>query len=202
MTLDELIDKLEEKFGDKLKNKTDFRGETSFTIDREDIVEICRFCRDDLDFDYLIDITGTDHYDVEPRFEAVYELYGLPHGNHLRFKVFTPEDDPVIPSITALWPTANWHEREAYDMVGIKFTDHPDLRRILMWEGYPYFPLRRDFPLEGLDSDVEQVAFTSQAPLAGGPFVTPPSEGIVRDREPRARHPEPLVPDEDQEPSK
>jgi len=190
MTLDDIITKLEEKFGDTLKNKTLFRGETSFTVDREKIVEVCRFCRESLDFDYLVDLTGTDHFEVDPRFEVVYELYGMPHGNHLRLKTFAPEDDPLVPTVCDIWPTADWHEREAYDMVGVRFDGHPDLRRILMWEGYPYFPLRKDFPLEGLDSDVEQVAFTHPAPLEGGPFVTIPTSDIVRDREPRARHPE------------
>ena len=92
------------------------------------------------------------------------------------------------PSLVPIWPTANWHEREIYDMMGIRFSDHPDLRRILMWEGYPYYPLRKDFPLEGKPSEMPDVAFSEIAPLAGGPFVTSPGPGGTKDREPRG-HP-------------
>ena len=92
-----------------------------------------------------------------------------------------------IDTISDIWPTANWHEREVYDMMGLRFNHHPDLRRILMWEGYPYFPLRKEFPLAGKSSDVEEVAFTNPAPLAGGPFVTSAGESSQVTREPRSR---------------
>ena len=96
-----------------------------------------------------------------------------------------------IPKVLAdLWPTAEWHEREIYDMMGISFNNHPDLRRILMWDGYPFFPLRKDFPLEGLPSEMPDVAFTSAAPMEGGPFVTQPSTATAKDREPRAKRPD------------
>jgi NADH-quinone oxidoreductase subunit C len=89
-----------------------------------------------------------------------------------------------------VWRTAEWHEREAYDMMGVKFADHPNLKRILMWEGYPYFPLRKDFPLEGKPTDVPGVAFTNIAPMAGGPFVTVAGGKDSTAREPRRRNPE------------
>jgi NADH-quinone oxidoreductase subunit C len=89
--------------------------------------------------------------------------------------------------VVDLWATANWHEREIYDMMGIKFTGHPDLRRIIMWEGYPYYPLRKDFPLGGKASEMPDVAFSAPAPLAGGPFVTLPSSATTEEREPRSR---------------
>ena len=108
---------------------------------------------------------------------------------HLRLKLRVSEDDPAVDTVSDIWPTANWHEREIYDMMGLRFNDHPDLRRILMWDGYPYFPLRKEFPLEGLPSDMPDVAFTSAAPLEGGPFVTQPSTATTKDREPRARRP-------------
>jgi NADH-quinone oxidoreductase subunit C len=117
----------------------------------------------------------------------VYELSSIATNEHLRLKVAISEDEPNVGTVSGIWPTANWHEREIYDMMGIGFTGHPDLRRILMWDGYPYFPLRKDFPLAGKASDVPEVAFTKAAPLEGGPFVTQPSTATAKDREPRAR---------------
>ena len=93
----------------------------------------------------------------------------------MRIKVGVDEADREVSSVVDLWPTANWHEREAYDMVGINFSGHPDLRRILMWEGYPFYPLRKDFPLAGKASEMPDVAFSEPVPLEGGPFVTCPS---------------------------
>jgi NADH-quinone oxidoreductase subunit C len=126
----------------------------------------------------------------EPRFEVVYELYSLAEKIHLRLKTKVSEDNLEVPTVSHLWETANWHEREIFDMMGIRFANHPDLRRILMWDGYPFFPLRKDFPLEGKPSDMPEVAFSDKAPLAGGPFVTSPTSGGTKDREPRAHPPD------------
>ena len=128
-----------------------------------------------------------DHLGQDPRFEVAYELYSTTYNVYLRVKSSTGEDEADFPSAVAIWPAANWHEREAYDMMGVRFTGHPDLRRILMWEGYPYFPLRKEFPLAGKDSDLPEVAFSKPAPLQGGPFVTAPGAGDTVEREPRAR---------------
>lgn len=170
--------------------RREFRGETTLVVQREDIVEICRFCKETLGFDYLIDIASVDNFGSEPRFEMVYELSSIATNKHLRLKLAVSEDEPEVASVSGIWPTANWHEREIYDMMGIGFTGHPDLRRILMWEGYPYYPLRKDFPLAGKPSEAPEVAFTKAAPLEGGPFVTLPSTATVKDREPRARRPD------------
>ena len=100
------------------------------------------------------------------------------------------EEASELPTVSTVWRTANWHEREAYDMMGIRFAGHPDLRRILMWEGYPYFPLRKDFPLAGKPSEMPDVAFSDPAPLEGGPFVTVAGGEDSTAREPRARNSE------------
>jgi NADH-quinone oxidoreductase subunit C len=190
MTPKELLDAFNNAAGEKLQGKTEFRGETSLMVLAGDLREIAKLCRDELSFDYLLDITSVDNYGEEPRFEMVYHLYSMSHAAHLRLKLKVSEEVGVVDTVSDLWPTANWHEREIYDMMGIKFNGHPDLRRILMWDGYPYFPLRKDFPLEGLPSEMPDVAFTKITPLEGGPFVTVPTTAGSKDREPRARPPE------------
>jgi NADH-quinone oxidoreductase subunit C len=190
MTGGQLLDSLSKLFGTKLQDKTEFRGETTYTILPRDLREVAQFCRDELSFDYLIDITSIDNFGEEPRFEIVYELYSLTLAVHLRLKLRISEEIGAVDTVSDIWPTANWHEREIYDMMGLKFNGHPDLRRILMWDGYPFFPLRKEFPLEGLPSEMPDVAFTEAAPMEGGPFVTMPSTATTKDREPRARRPD------------
>lgn len=176
-----------EEFAFPILQKIEFRGETTLIVDRAEIKNVLSSCKNEHGFDYLIDLSGVDHMGAEPRFELVYELYSMAKGQHLRIKCAVSEDDLLVPTVSDLWATANWHEREVYDMMGIRFADHPDLRRILMWEGYPYFPLRKEFPLAGKPSDVPGVAFTKSAPLEGGPFVTVPSTATTKEREPRSR---------------
>jgi NADH-quinone oxidoreductase subunit C len=190
MTHQELLHSLDDAFGPKIHDKTEFRGETTYAIAADDLREIMKLCREQFSFDYLIDITSIDNFGEEPRFEIVYHLYSMPHAVHLRLKLKVSEEAGAVDTVCDIWPTANWHEREIYDMMGIKFNGHPDLRRILMWDGYPFFPLRKDFPLEGLPSEMPDVAFTKVTPLEGGPFVTVPSTATAKDREPRARPPE------------
>jgi NADH-quinone oxidoreductase subunit C len=190
MTREELLRRFTAAFGARIQQQSEFRGETNFTIEAGDLHEIANFCRNELSFDYLVDITSIDNFGEDPRFEIVYHLYSMPHGVHLRLKLAVPEELGAVATISDIWPTANWHEREAYDMMGIKFNGHPDLRRILMWDGYPFFPLRKDFPLEGLPSEMPDIAFTKVTPMEGGPFVTVPSTAGSKDREPRARPPE------------
>lgn len=170
-----------------ISKKIEFRGETTLVVERAAIGGLCQFAKAQLGFDYLIDLTSVDNFGDEPRFEIVYELYSMQSGSHLRLKISVSEDDLEVPTVTGIWTTANWHEREIYDMMGIRFSGHPDLRRILMWEGYPFHPLRKDFPLAGKSSEMPDIAFTNAAPLAGGPFVTVPSSATVKDREPRSR---------------
>jgi NADH-quinone oxidoreductase subunit C len=188
MTGPDLISSLTSLLGEKLQEKVEFRGETTLVIRLSDLREVMKLCHDEFSFDYLLDISSVDNFGEEPRFEMVYELYSMTLSVHLRLKVRVSEEEEV-PTISDIWPTANWHEREVYDMMGIRFVDHPDLRRILMWDGYPYFPLRKEFPLEGLPSNMPDVAFSESAPMEGGPFVTLPSNATTKDREPRARRP-------------
>jgi NADH-quinone oxidoreductase subunit C len=191
MTPTDLARQLKEHFGELVTAATEFRGEVTVGIaDPQRIEEVCRFCRDGLGFNLLLDLTSVDHYGNDPRWTLVYELYHLRHRAHLRLKTSVSEEKSELPSVTTVWPTANWHEREAYDMMGIRFTGHPNLRRLIMWEGYPYFPLRKDFPLAGKRTELPDIAFTRAAPLEGGPFVTAPGGKDAIEREPRVRTPE------------
>ncbi len=191
MSARELAERLRRRFGHLLSEPVEFRGEITVTLaDAERVAELCQFARDELGFDFLLDLTSVDNYGEEPRWTVVYELYGLDHHAHLRLKTRVTEQASELPTVTRVWPTADWHEREVYDMMGIRFRGHPDLRRILMWEGYPYFPLRKDFPLAGRASEVPGLAFSEPAPLDGGPFVTAPGGRDAVEREPRARNPE------------
>jgi NADH-quinone oxidoreductase subunit C len=187
----EQAQKIKAKFGDLISEPAEFRGEITLKIaDAEKIADVCRYAKNDLDFNYLVDISSVDNYGEDPRWTVVYHLRSLAHGKELRLKTDVSEEKSELPTVTTVWKTANWHEREIYDMMGIRFDGHPDLRRILMWEGYPYFPLRKDFPLAGKPTDLPGVAFTKPAPLEGGPFVTAPGGKDAIEREPRVRNPE------------
>src|SRR5207237_10892347 len=109
--------------------------------------EVCGFAKVEVWFVCLVDISSVDNYVDVPRFMIFYHLYGYGHRCYLRLKTEVAEVRGGLPTVTGVWPTADWHEREIYDMMGIRFRGHPDLRRILMWEGYPTFPFGKDFPL-------------------------------------------------------
>jgi len=191
MTAQDLAAKITANFGELISAPVEFRGEVTLKVlDAEKIPDVCAGAKRDLGFDYLVDISSVDNYGEELRFLLVYHLYGYGHLSYLRLKTFVSEETGEVPTVTGVWRTADWHEREIYDMMGIRFRGHPDLRRILMWEGYPYFPLRKDFPLAGKPSDLPEVAFTQPAPLAGGPFVTIAGGKDTISREPRVRIPE------------
>jgi len=189
MNLQTIIDRLKVRFSGAVSDPAEFRGETTLTVSREKIVATCEFLKKECGFDMLTDLSGVDNYGEDPRYEVDYLLYSLAERCHLRLKVRVSEDDMMVDSVTGVWIGADWHEREAFDMFGIRFRGHPNLKRILMWEGYPYHPLRKDFPLAGMPAELPETAVNADtvraAPMLGGPFV--PSTGTrssIR-REPR-----------------
>ena len=187
----ESANKIKAKFGDLIAEPTEFRGEITLKLaDAEKIFDVCQFAKRSLGFDYLVDICSVDNYGEDPRWTVVYHLRTIGNGDEIRIKTDVSEEKSELPSVLPVWRTANWHEREVYDLMGIRFSGHPDLRRILMWEGYPYHPLRKDFPLAGKPTDLPGVAFTKVTPMEGGPFVTLPSSSDSIAREPRVRVPE------------
>lgn len=146
------IKKLREKFGDSVEAlPTPADGMDTVKVRREDIVEVCMFLRteDDLDYDLMRDLTAVDYIREKPRFEVVYHLYSIYYGHELRLKVRLDEQDPAIDTVTEIWRGANWYEREVYDLYGIRFNGHPDLRRILLYPEFVGHPLRKDYPIQG-----------------------------------------------------
>lgn len=152
----QIADKLKERFPEEVLDVREFRGQVSVTVRKGRILEICRFLHDDpeISLDYLRDLCGVDYLGKkENRFEVVYQLYSVHHRHALRLKAEVPERDARIDSVMPIWVGVNWHERECYDMFGITFSGHPDLRRVLLpedWEGYP---LRKDYPVKGPDKE-------------------------------------------------
>jgi NADH-quinone oxidoreductase subunit C len=186
----EFANQIKAQFGNLISEPAEFRGDVSLKLaDAEKIVDVCRFAKS-IGLNYLVDICSVDNYGQDPRWTIVYHLRSIVNGSEIRLKTDVSEEKSELPSVMCVWRTANWHEREVYDLMGIRFNGHPDLRRILMWEGYPYHPLRKDFPLAGKPTDLPGVAFTRVTPMEGGPFVTLPSTGDSIEREPRVRVPE------------
>jgi NADH-quinone oxidoreductase subunit C len=146
-----VVQKLREWDAQAVAEVISFRGETTVVVPGEHLRRAAEYLSTEpsLRFSFLSDITTVDRFPIEPRFEVNYHLVSLDRRDRLRLKVRVSGGDPVVPSVIPVWPTANWHERENFDLFGIRFAGHPDLRRILMpddWEGYP---LRKDYPVEG-----------------------------------------------------
>jgi NADH-quinone oxidoreductase subunit C len=145
------VARLREWDGQVVAEVLEFRGETTVVVPKQHLQRAADYLRSEpsLGFSFLSDMTVVDRFPLEPRFEVNYHLLSLERRQRLRLKVRLPGTDAVLPTVTGIWPTANWHERENFDMFGIRFDGHPNLTRILMpdeWEGYP---LRKDYPVEG-----------------------------------------------------
>jgi NADH-quinone oxidoreductase subunit C len=149
MDLSITLRKLKENFSDALFDLGNATGDDFAVIHKDRIVDASRLLRDDpeLQYNYLIDITAVDYPRRRPRFEALYHFFSLPFRHRMRLKVPVDADNPEVPSLVPLWRGANWLEREVWDMFGIRFSGHPDLRRLLLYEGFEGHPLRKDYPV-------------------------------------------------------
>jgi len=149
-----ILDRLRDRFGGAIVETHDFRGDQTAVVARHAVIDVLRFLRDTpgLGFDVLMDLTAVDYLKYPgredgPRFEVVYHLYSLGHNHRVRIKTRADEDDAVVPTAVPVWPIANWFEREVWDMFGIRFDGHPDLRRLLLYEEFVGHPLRKDYPI-------------------------------------------------------
>lgn len=146
------VDKIKKKDETWVTDTIEGHGEVTVIVPRGSIVDVCRFLMADHGFDMLADLCGCDRGPEEdPRFEVNYHLFSTTHYNRLRLKVLLTEDDPHVKTVSTLWKTANWHERETYDLVGVIFDEHPDLRRILLPSDFDGHALRKDYPLRGYE---------------------------------------------------
>jgi NADH-quinone oxidoreductase subunit C len=150
----DILARLAERFGARVRAAHAELGDHTLLVERAALPEVLQFCRDDaaLRFDMLMDLTAVDYLtypgrEDAPRFEVVYHLYSVPHNHRVRIKAEVEEDDPVVPTAVPLWPSADWFEREVWDMFGLRFADHPDLRRLLLYEQFEGHPLRKDYPV-------------------------------------------------------
>ena len=150
----DILARLQERFGSAVLGIHAEHGDDTALVDLRAVPEVLQFCRDDaaLRFDMLMDLTAVDYLtypgrEDAPRFEVVYHLYSVPHNHRVRIKAGVEEEAPVVPSAVPLWPIANWLEREVWDMYGLRFADHPDLRRLLLYEQFEGHPLRKDYPV-------------------------------------------------------
>lgn len=146
--------RLKEKFASSIIDVVEFRGEVTVTVKKDSILDVLLFLKQSLQYNLLTDVTAVDYLGKkEERFMMVYQLYSIPNKDRLRIKTPVTEADCTVPSATQVWRTANWLEREVFDLFGITFDKHPDLRRILMTDDWVGHPLRKDYPLQGLDRE-------------------------------------------------
>lgn len=152
----QVVEKLKGAFGALVLAEAEHRGETTVTVERSEIVKIATFLRDECGYNFLSDLCGVDYLGRNPRFEVVYNLYNITTKSRLRVKVLVEEAGSRVDTLTGVWSTANWHERECWDLLGISFDNHPDLRRILLPEDWQGHPLRKDYPVQGPDREPYQ----------------------------------------------
>ena len=148
-----IVEKLKSRFSSQIIDVVEFRGETTVTVNKGQIVDICAFMKSECGYNLLCDLCSVDYMGQAPRFMVVYNLYNIATKERFRIKAPLEEADATIDTVSGVWGTANWLEREVWDLMGIVFNNHPDPRRILMpvdWEGHP---LRKDYPVQGPDRE-------------------------------------------------
>jgi NADH-quinone oxidoreductase subunit C len=161
---------------DAVVSAKEFAKQVTVLVRRERIAQVARHLKDAEDFRYCVDVTAVDWRDRQPRFDVVYHFYSFSKNDRIRVKCGVADGEEV-PSISEVFLAANWSERETWDMFGIPFAGHPDLRRILTWDGFHGYPLRKDFPVEGIDTGA--AVYPEEWPEGGGPAKDDPNRKVV-----------------------
>jgi NADH-quinone oxidoreductase subunit C len=167
----DVVEALREAFGEAVTEVVQYAGEFTIYVDKTRLLDIAHFLKNDLGFNYYVDCGGVDRFTEEDRFEVFYNLVNLTARRRLRLKVRVDEEDLHVPSVVELWPAANWNEREVYDMMGLIFDGHPDLRRMYMPEDFEYYPQRKEFPLLGIPGSLPLPPQTPEGDLTMDPYA-------------------------------
>lgn len=162
-SIQKTVDSLSQNFSESLIEVYQSSGDTFIRIEAESLLDVARHLKEELNYIYLSDIFGIDRYTSEERFEVVYNLLSLKDRARVFLKVRCEEEKPELESVVSVWKSAGWNEREVYDMFGIHFNNHPDLRRVYMPEDFEYYPLRKEFPLLGIPGSIELPSTTPES---------------------------------------
>lgn len=189
----EVVEALREQFGEAVLEVSEYAGEQTVLVERDRIVDICRFLKEERGFRYLSDLGGIDRFVEGDRYEVFYNLVAIEKRKRLRLKIRVDEDELTAPSVTDVYRAANWNEREVYDMLGITFEDHSDMRRMYMPEDFEYYPQRKEFPQLGIPGSLPLPPQTPEGDLTMDPFAAAHGSKPVKSYE------EPRTRDEDEE---
>jgi NADH-quinone oxidoreductase subunit C len=170
------VESIRSAVADSVLSAKEFAKQVTVVVRREKIADVARHLKDAEDFRYCVDVTAVDWRDRQPRFDVVYHFYSFSKNDRIRVKCGVADEEEV-PSIAEVFLAANWPERETFDMFGIRFAGHPDLRRILTWDGFHGYPLRKDFPVEGIDTGA--AVYPEEWPEGGGPAADDPNRKVV-----------------------
>ncbi|MDA0379474.1 MAG: NADH-quinone oxidoreductase subunit C [Bacteroidetes bacterium] len=166
----DIVKALESELGDAVHETVVYAGEHTVRVARDRIEDACRFLKEALGFLYLVDIGGSDRFTEDDRYEVFYNLVNITEGKRIRLKVRVDESDMTVRTVTGVYPAANWNERECWDMFGISFEGHPDMRRMFMPEDFEYYPLRKEFPLLGVPGSLPLPPQAPTGTLTPDPF--------------------------------
>ena len=170
------VESIRSALPDTVVSAKQFAGQVTVVVARESVARVARHLKEAEDFRYCVDVTAVDWKTRQPRFDVVYHFYSFSKNGRIRVKCGVSEGEDV-PSIASVFLAANWPERETYDMFGIRFAGHPDLRRILTWDGFHGYPLRKDFPVEGIDTGA--AIYPEEWPEGGGPSPGDSNKKVV-----------------------
>lgn len=169
--VDDVVEALRSAFGDAIQDVEVYAGERTVFVAKERLAEIGHYLKAEQGFTYMVDIIAIDRFTEDNRFEVAYNLVAIEKGKRVRLQVRLDENDLEVDTVTDIWRAANWYEREAFDMMGIRFKGHPDLRRMFLPEDFEYYPQRKEFPLLGIPGSLPLPSQTPEGPLNLDPFA-------------------------------